>query len=124
MNPWKYTDQSLLVAFRILANGGMESRLASQITDTISPPDAPTKAEAKAAALATATALGFSLDQLRIIRAIVMLMNGTPQQKAKSAALLQPLAKLAGDARRISDQIDADLPHDVLSPAIIPTEDP
>ena len=50
--------------------------------------------------------------------------KGSASQKAKAAALLQPLAKLAGDARRITDQIDADLPPDVLSPAIIPTDDP
>lgn len=124
MTPWKYIDQFRLVAFRILANGGMESRLSSQITDTISPPDAPTKAEAKAAALIGASALGFSLDQLRVIRAIVLLATGTPAQKAKSAALLQPLAKLAGDARRIGEQIDAGQPPDVLTPAIIPTDDP
>lgn len=124
MTPWKYIDQSRLVAARTLDNGGMESRLASQVTDPISPPDAPTKAEIKAAALAGALALGFTLDQLRVIRSIVLLATGTPAQKAKATALLQPLAKLAGDARRISDQIDADLPPDVLSPAIIPTDDP
>ena len=124
MSPWKYTDQSRLVAFRILANDGIESRLASQITDPISPPDAPTKAETKAAALAAATALGFSLDQLRVIRAIVMLTSGNPAQKTKAAALLQPLVKLAGDARVISDRIDADQVPATLTPAIIPTDDP
>lgn len=88
----------------------------------IAPP--PTKPELKAAALAAATALGFSVEQLRVIRALYFLQTGTPAQKTKATALLQPLAKLAGDARRISDQIDADLPPDVLAPAIIPTDDP
>lgn len=108
------------------ANSDYSRALAEVVAGTsqivAKPP--PTKPELKAAALATATALGFSLDQLRVIRAIVMLTTGTPAQKLKAAALLQPLVKLTGDARRISDQIDADLPPDVLSPAIIPTDDP
>ena len=121
---WKYTDQSRRIASRILANGGMESRLSEQITDDIAEPDAPTKSELKAAALVAATALGFSLDQLRVIRAIVMLTNGTPAQKLKAQALLHPLVKLAGDAMAIAAQIDADLPPDELSRAIIPTDNP
>ena len=124
MNSWKYTDQSRLIAVRTLANGGMESRLAAQITDPISPPDAATKPELKVAALVTATALGFSLDQLRIIRAIVLLATGTPAQKLKAAALLQPLVQLAGDALAIAAQIDAGQIPAALTPPIIPTDDP
>lgn len=122
---WKYTDQSQMVAARPTDSGGSESRLSSQVSGPILPPDAPSKEQVKATALAAATALGFSLDQLRVIRAIVMLTTGTPAQKLKAAALLQPLVKIAGDALAIAAQIDADVPNPaILTPAIIPTDDP
>ena len=123
---WKYLKNGGAIVWRLNADGTQESCSVSSLPPgtPITPADAPTKPELKASALIGASALGFSLDQLRVIRAIVMLMNGTPAQKTKAAALLQPLVKLAGDARRISDQIEADLPPDVLAPPIIPTDDP
>lgn len=83
-----------------------------------------TKPELKDAALTSASALGFTYQQLRVIRAIVLLTAGTAAQKAKATALLGPLVKLAGDARRIADQIDSNQTPDILAPAIIPIDDP
>ena len=85
---------------------------------------APTKPEIKATALAGATALGFTLNQCRIISALFLLQTGTPAQKIKAAAILQPFAKLVGDAIAIAAQIDADQVPSALTPAIIPTDDP
>lgn len=124
MNPWKYTDQSLLVAFRILTNGGMESRLSSQITDPILPADPVPKPQAKAAALAVANVSGFSLDQLRIIRAVVLLAVGTAPQKVKAQALLAPLLQLCVDAKAVAAAIDADAVPPTIVPPILGTDDP
>lgn len=75
----------------------------------------PSKPELKAQALINARAVGFSLDQLRVIRAVVLLATGTPQQKTKAQALLAPLLQLCNDAKAAADAIDAD----TVPPAII-----
>lgn len=124
MTPWKYTDQSQLVAVRTLDNGGTESRLATQITGGILPADPVTKPQAKAAALAVATAAGFTLDQLRIIRAVVLLAVGTAPQKVKAQALLAPLLQLCTDAKAVAAAIDADAVPLPIVPPILGTDDP
>lgn len=84
----------------------------------------PTKSDKKQTALATVGALGFSLDQLRVIRAVVLLSMGNTAQKVKAQAMLAPLLKIVTDAKAISDAIDSDaVPPDFVSP-IIPTDDP
>lgn len=93
-------------------------------TGTILPKLPATKLEAKAAALAVATAAGFSLDQVRILRAVILLLTGTPQQKTKAQALLVPLLKLFNDAKAVVDAIDADTVPPVITPPILGTDDP
>jgi hypothetical protein len=124
MSPWKYTDAAQLVAVRTLDNGGTESRISSQITDPILPADPLTKPQAKAAAIATATAAGFTLDQLRIIRAVVLLAVGTAPQKTKAQALLSPLLQLCNDAKAAAAAIDADTVPPTIVPPILGTDDP
>jgi hypothetical protein len=91
---------------------------------TINPRPPATKPEAKAAALAAATAAGFSLDQLRIIRAVVMLAVGTAPQKTKAQALLAPLLQLCNDAKAVAAAIDADAVPLPIVPPILGTDDP
>ena len=124
MSPWKYLDATQVIAIRTLDNGGTESRLATQISDPILSADARTKAEKKAAALAVVSAAGFTLDQLRILRAVVLLATGTPQQKVKAQALLAPLLQLCNDAKSVVAAIDADAVPPPIVPPILGTDDP
>lgn len=124
MSPWKYVDASQVVAFRTLDNGGTESRISSQVAGPILPPDPVTKSQAKATALAVATAAGFTLDQLRIIRAVVLLAVGTAPQKTKAQALLAPLLQLCLDAKAVAAAIDADAVPPVIIPPTLGTDDP
>lgn len=121
---WKYTDESRSVAYRTLADGGMESRLATQITDWIDEPDAQTKDQRKATALASATAAGFTLDQVRVIRDLMLLTLGTEAQKTKAQALLAPLLQLCIDAKITTAAIDADEVPAPIVPLIRGTDDP
>ena len=83
-----------------------------------------TKAQAKQAALFNATATGFTLDQVRIIRAVVLLLTGTAPQKAKAQILLAPLLQLCNDAKAVSAAIDADAVPLPIVPPILGTDDP
>ena len=109
-----------------VANGDYARALAEVAASAsqILPADAPTKAEKKAVALATATALGFSFDQLRIIRAVVLLAVGTAPQKVKAQALLAPLLQLCADAKAAAAAIDADAVPSAIVPPILGTDDP
>lgn len=125
---WKYIDQTQQVACRVLANGSNESRSVSAIDQSVDgailPADAPTKGQAKAAAIAAATAAGFTLDQLRVIRAVVLLAVGTAPQKTKAQALLAPLLQLYNDAKAVAAAIDADAVPPAIVPPILGTDDP
>jgi hypothetical protein len=103
------------------ANRDYQEALA---TGTVTPKPALTKPEAKASALAAATAAGFSLDQLRVIRAIVLLAVGTAPQKTKAQALLAPLLQLCLDAKAVAAAIDADAVPPAIVPPILGTDDP
>ena len=99
------------------------AEVAASTSQIVAKP-APTKPELKTAALAVATAAGFSLDQLRIIRAVVLIAVGTAPQKIKAQALLAPLLQLCNDAKAVAAAIDADTaPLPIVSP-ILSTDDP
>ena len=83
-----------------------------------------TKPQAKASALAIAQCSGFTLDQLRIIRAVVLLAVGTAPQKVKAQALLAPLLQLCNDAKAVVAAIDADAVPPVIIPPTLGTDDP
>jgi hypothetical protein len=64
------------------------------------------------------------LDQLRIIRAVVLLAVGTAPQKTKAQALLAPLLQLCNDAKAVAAAIDADTVPPTIMPPILGTDDP
>ena len=96
-----------------------ESSLASYVLTATQ-----VKSQSKVSALAVATAAGFTLDQLRIIRAVVLLLTGTAPQKAKAQALLMPLIQLCNDAKSAAAAIDADAVPLPIVPPILGTDDP
>lgn len=123
---WTYLDGKRQVAIRTHADGSQESRLASAVPADERIQDAPavSKAEAKASVLAACNAVGFTVDQLRVIRALALLAAGNAAQKTKALALLQPLVQVVADVKAAAAAIDAgQAPADITIPTL-GTDDP
>ena len=97
MTPWKYTDQLQLIAARTLDNGGMESRLSTQISDPILPADVIDQTPARiAAAWSAADRIASSaIDHNSREQFILWLIDPT-STPARKAAIAQCLTWMAG----------------------------
>jgi len=97
MTTWKYIDASQAVAIRTLDNGGMESRLSSQISDPILPADIidQTPARISAAWSAADIIASSAIDHNSREQFIIWLIDPT-STSARKAAIAQCLAWMAG----------------------------